>query len=260
LLRAELLLKQPGIDVHASSKFKATPLHEAAAAGNAPLLQILLKRGAQVQDSTSGFTPLHAACMGSCMRPPAPAAMPAQPAGIQDPVLQDITQHSEPQHEAMQDQQQNPAAPAPTSVAAKPGQLKSAPSKPELAQLLRPKPPASAVPKKMGTALLQRPTPSSRTPATSARTAVTSTRSTAISTGSKVAMPAGTGTAAAGALRASPPPAAAEAAGLRKSQPAAAQVLNRSAPQVQRVSGDVVQLLLGAAPSLLGAQVSHSPV
>lgn len=255
---AELLLKQPGIDIQAPSKSNATPLHEAAAAGNIPLLQILLKHGAQAQDSTPGFTPLPAACMGSCMKPPATTAMPAQPAGTQKLVLQDSPQpqHSEPQHEPMQDQQQTPAAQTP--AAAKPGQLKTASSKPEPAQSLRPMPPAAAVPKKAGAAVPQRPTPNSRAPAAAARSTVASTRSAVASTGSKAAVPAGTGTAAAGALRASTPTAAAEAAGLGQSQPAAAQVLNKSISQLPRVSKEMVQLLLSAAPSLLAAQVSPS--
>jgi exonuclease VII large subunit len=59
-------------------------------------------------------------------------------------------------------------------------------------------------------------------------------------------------------LRAFTPTAAAEAAGPGQTQPAAAQVLKKTASQVQRVSKDVVQLLLDAAPSLLAAQVSPS--
>lgn len=254
---AVLLLKQPGINIHAASNSKATPLHEAAAAGNIPLLQLLLQHGAQPQDITPGFSILHAACMGSCLRPSAPAhapaAAPAQPA-VQDPVLQD-PQHmdskcaeQDPIHEQQQGQH---AAVGSLAVTSKPGQLRTAAtSSTQSMQQLRPKPPTAAAPKKAGTAAPQRPTAGSRTAAAPARPAVPSTvRSTA----NKAAPPAGTGTAAAGALKASTPTstAAAEGAGLTRSQTPPAQRAS------QHISKDVLQVILDAAPSLLGAQVSR---
>uniref|UniRef100_A0A383VC11 Uncharacterized protein n=1 Tax=Tetradesmus obliquus TaxID=3088 RepID=A0A383VC11_TETOB len=62
---AELLLKQKDIDIQAASSSKATPLHEAAAAGNTALVQLLLQKGACPTDSSPGYPPLHAACQGA---------------------------------------------------------------------------------------------------------------------------------------------------------------------------------------------------
>eukprot|EP00878_Enallax_costatus_P033545 GHUV01037052.1.p1 GENE.GHUV01037052.1~~GHUV01037052.1.p1 ORF type:complete len:195 (+),score=50.77 GHUV01037052.1:587-1171(+) len=61
---AELLLKQKTINLQAQADNKATPLHEAAAAGNIRLLQLLLSKGANAADSGSGYSALHAACQG----------------------------------------------------------------------------------------------------------------------------------------------------------------------------------------------------
>jgi ankyrin repeat protein len=64
---AELLLKQKDVDIQAASNSKATPLHEAAAARNTGLVQLLLQKGASAVDSSPGYPPLHAACQGcSC--------------------------------------------------------------------------------------------------------------------------------------------------------------------------------------------------
>lgn len=252
-VRAELLLRQPGIDIHATaSSTNATPVHEAAAAGNSALLQLLLQHGADPQGAASGYTALHAACMGSCTTPhaatPAQAILTSQP--LQDPAY--TVASSTPKQD-----------PAPTSGPAqsKPGQLKppGAAGKPAQAQQpkLAPKPPAPSAPKRAGPAVPQR---------TALAAAARATTGPARTSGAACAKAPGTATkapAAAGAAAGT----AGSGSGARASTPtgAAAAAVEphgvRSAaapPSPRSISTDVLDVLLqgAAGVGLLACQVS----
>jgi ankyrin repeat protein len=89
------LLKQKDIDIHAASSSKATPLHDAAAAGSTGLVQLLLlQKGASPTDSSAGYPPLHAACQGAssgqtCM-PVVELLLQAAPEQLQQQVSYDL--------------------------------------------------------------------------------------------------------------------------------------------------------------------------
>jgi hypothetical protein len=87
---AELLLKQKDSDIQAANNSKATPLHEAAAARNTGLVQLLLQKGASTTDCSPGYSPLHAACLdcssGQTCMPVVELLLQAAPEQLQQPV------------------------------------------------------------------------------------------------------------------------------------------------------------------------------